>query len=573
MLSRRKSRGFLLDVSSSGAAFVDTLQQVGYPKAGALSGPDFDWLFDLAEAERFLEWFCHAGPALEEVLRTCRGPLRLKGWQPAQEEEEEEEKPLEALEEELRQLLGTRDLLVRNRNKLQVRASELRHRQCRLSAEEELAGRALRQARGALEEEGVKLDAALQQCRQEAGQLAPHYSREEGTPGSLPPLMSGLALEPYAELEESGAGEAVRRAGEEMRGLLESPAREAPERGGAEREEALREELRRLRLCHVGGQRELLSLRVQLQSSRAGLQWAEREKVLAGTEDPSGRVLWLSAQVPALERDLERLKAEMLPSLLRESAHCFSLPVLHGDLDAEGRRLRGVSSLQERVAGRLLGQQARQEVLGLALQMEMRDHRLAAGPLEELHRMLSGHVRALQDRLTLYGDPKLSSRQASRVRIAAQDQTSVKLWQMLDDPPAQKQLFQKYDSLCVRGRWLNQEVMGLQAKVVEGVPHIPALERDCETFHSLLYGDSKRLALSAQELSEALEEVVPAVSQLNQTLMDILADLKGKARSLLDPRRRQERSLYALFFREPARLKEEVEALERRAREFSEALV
>nr|XP_033772595.1 HAUS augmin-like complex subunit 3 isoform X2 [Geotrypetes seraphini] len=600
MLPRRHSKGFLLDVVSRGTAFVETIQQIGYPKAGALSGQDFDWMFECVEAERFLEWFCHSvdegnlldtqhkeeyeallesrhpileGPALEEVLRTCQEPLRLRGLQPL----EEDEKPLGTLEEELQQFRATRNLLLRNRNKLQVQVSALKHKQCRLSTEEELVIRGLREVMWTLEEEGMRLDAALLQCQQEVRLLAQHCycEGEEADGGSVLLLTSGLALDLYMQLEQNCATEMVQQARARLRWPsegTETPVREVLDVSHTHKREALGEELYRLRLCHVGGQWQRLSLQVELQSTQAGLQWAEREKVLPGTEDPSGQVSWLSTQLPALERDLESLKGERLSRLLRDQAYCFSLPILQGDLDREDLWLQYVSSLQERVTARLLHQWSRQEILGLALQLEWRDHRLAAGLLEELQRTLHSHKGALQSRLASYGDPKLSRRQGPKVRIAPQDHTAMKLWEMLDDPPDQKQLFQKYDSLCLRGVWLSVEVMSLQEKLREGVPQLPALERDFEAFYSLMYGDSKRLMLSAQEVSEAMEELGAAVSQLNQSMLGILADRKGKNRSLLEPHRREERNLYALFFRDPDRLREEVEALEQRAREFAEVL-
>ncbi|XP_030045121.1 HAUS augmin-like complex subunit 3 [Microcaecilia unicolor] len=599
MLPRRRSKGFLLDVVSRGTAFVETLQQTGYPKVGALNGQDFDWMFECVEAEQFLEWFCHGvdegslldtqrreeyealleagypileGPALEEVLGTCREPLRLTGLQPL---EEEEKKPLETLEEELQQLRTTRNLLLRNRNKLQVRASQLKHKQCRLSAEEELLTRALREVMWTLEEEGMKMDAALMKCRQKVLQLVQHCScrGEEVDGGTLLPLTSGLALDLFVELEQNHEDDMVQKAKEKLHGLAEVteiPVREALDGSHTNRKEALWEELNRLRLCHVSGQWERLSLQVELQSTRAGLQWAEREKVLTSMEDPSSQVSWLSTQLPALERDLERLKGERLPPLLRDNTHCFSLPVLQGDMDMEDLWLQYVSSLQEQVTARLLHRWSRQEILGLALQLEWRDHRLTARLLEELQGMLKSHEGALQDRLTTYGDPKLSSRRGSKVRIATQDHTALKLWEMLDDPPDQKQLFQKYDSLCLRGMWLSEEVTCLQEKLREGVPQLPALERDFEAFYSLMYGDSKRLMLNAKEVSESIEELDAAISQLHQSVLTIQSNLKVKNRSLLDPYAREERNLYTYFFRDPDRLREEVEALEQRVCEFSE---
>ena len=52
----------------SGYQFLETLHQIGYPKAGEFAAKNFDWLFEDADTLPFLSWFCNnVGP--QNVLR------------------------------------------------------------------------------------------------------------------------------------------------------------------------------------------------------------------------------------------------------------------------------------------------------------------------------------------------------------------------------------------------------------------------------------------------------------------------------------------------------------------------
>ncbi|XP_053233495.1 HAUS augmin-like complex subunit 3 [Podarcis raffonei] len=221
MLSRRRSRVFLLDTVDRGSEFVETLKFV-YPKADDLQEKDFDWLFDCPETEQFLESFCNIvgeenvsssteleayeklvisgkpvleGEALEQVLKTCRQASQLRCAM-----QENDTLPLETLEQEVQMLKSQCACRVMRRTKLQIRLASLKRELSHSAEKKEKASRELKKAHLRLEPENFQSNDALSQACKKVKELMqwhrkPASKRQEAS-------MAAADLEHCLELEE-----------------------------------------------------------------------------------------------------------------------------------------------------------------------------------------------------------------------------------------------------------------------------------------------------------------------------------------------------------------------------------
>uniref|UniRef100_K7FVI3 HAUS augmin-like complex subunit 3 N-terminal domain-containing protein n=1 Tax=Pelodiscus sinensis TaxID=13735 RepID=K7FVI3_PELSI len=583
-----------------GAEFVETLKTC-YPKAEALHEKDFDWLFDCPEMERFLAWFCTAvgeenvlapgeveayeallgsgkpvleGEALEQALQTCR---------PCRSAVAEDEAPsLEALEQEAQALHSQRARQLQRRNKLQGRAAGLKQALCRLAEQEERAGRGLRQAQLAVEVESSQTNSVLSQACTVANKLA-EWLREAGC-GRLLVMMSEADLGRYLELEElatagaAGVGDLHGREGCRVvaEGLAEAAHTILLESPGSPETElwaslgSSQQELKRMGLASLCSWKELTSTAAEVEGIRAGLQWAERalkssQKNKLAEEELGRRIATFQEQLRTLQRDLEQTQSQRLVPLLQVTARLLHLPVLSAGLEGEAAGLGDLAQKQEEVAGQLLAQHSRLELLGLQLTLEMREQQQVGTWLEETAAILQDASASLQERLACLEDASLYIKACPRTLMDSRDFTSIRLWEMLEKQGQEKQLFHTYETLASRGSRLRQERRMLEVQLAVAPAQLPALESANELLYRLMYGDSNQLLLNAQELAAPLEHLYTIQGKLYQMLMDLLSDLRAKQKSLKSHLQQTERNLYVHFFHDARRLREVVQQLEKQA--------
>ncbi|XP_075795617.1 HAUS augmin-like complex subunit 3 isoform X2 [Pelodiscus sinensis] len=334
------------------------------------------------------------------------------------------------------------------------------------------------------------------------------------------------------------------------------------------------QELKRMGLAYLCSWKELTSTAAEVEGIRAGLQWAERalkssQKNKLAEEELGRRIATFQEQLRTLQRDLEQTQSQRLVPLLQVTARLLHLPVLSAGLEGEAAGLGDLARKQEEVAGQLLAQHSRLELLGLQLTLEMREQQQVGTWLEETAAILQDASASLRERLACLEDASLYIKACPRTLMDSRDFTSIRLWEMLEKQGQEKQLFHTYETLASRGSRLRQERRMLEVQLAVAPAQLPALESANELLYRLMYGDSNQLLLNAQELAAPLEHLYTIQGKLYQMLMDLLSDLRAKQKSLKSHLQQTERNLYVHFFHDARRLREVVQQLEKQALAFS----
>ncbi|KAJ6667709.1 hypothetical protein lerEdw1_016030 [Lerista edwardsae] len=221
MLTRRRSRVFLLDTVNRGAEFVEILKIV-YPKASDLHEKYFDWLFDCPELEHFLEWFCNTvgeenvlssaevkayenlivsgkplleEETLEQVLKTCRQSSQQRDAM-----QENETQPPETLEKEMQRLQSQCICWMKRCNAVRIHAVSMNLKSCHLEEKMEQASRQMKKAHQQLELDNFQSNNGFNQACQTAKELV-QWCRKPGNE-HMKASMAMMDLRCYLELEE-----------------------------------------------------------------------------------------------------------------------------------------------------------------------------------------------------------------------------------------------------------------------------------------------------------------------------------------------------------------------------------
>ncbi|CAM5155268.1 unnamed protein product [Natator depressus] len=334
------------------------------------------------------------------------------------------------------------------------------------------------------------------------------------------------------------------------------------------------EELERMALAYICSQKELIITSAEVEGIWAGLQWAERalksSKENKVVEDElSLRIATFQEQLCALQSDIDQTQTQHLVPLLQATARLLHLPVLQAELDGEAVHLGYTTLKQEEVAGQLVAQHSRLELLGLQLKLEQQQQQQVGTCLEEIVAALQEASANLQRRLACFEDSSLYIKICPRTLIDPSDLTTIRLWEMLEKQGQEKELFRTYETLASRGSRLRQEQRMLEVQLAVSPAQLPMLESDNEMLYKIMYSDSNQLLLNAQELAEPIEQLYATQAKLYQMLMDLLSDLKAKRKSLQTHFQQTERNLYVHFFHDANRLREVVQQLEKQALAFS----
>lgn len=220
MLTRRRSKAFLLDTVNRGAEFVETLKMI-YPTADGLHENDFDWLFDCSQTEQFLDWFCNTlgeenvlnpaeaeayeqlliskkpvleDEALAQVLKTCHQSSQLKVMQ------ENEVLPVETMEQELRTLKNQHTCKIKRHSKLQLRIASVKQALCHLAEKKEKASKELKKAHLELQLANFQSNEILILTGKAAKELVQWYREPEHEP--LKASLAKADLGHYLDIEE-----------------------------------------------------------------------------------------------------------------------------------------------------------------------------------------------------------------------------------------------------------------------------------------------------------------------------------------------------------------------------------
>ncbi|XP_078503114.1 HAUS augmin-like complex subunit 3 isoform X2 [Lissotriton helveticus] len=585
MFAQRKSRSSTLDgVKSRGSAFVETLQRIGYPKAADLQGNSFDWLYEDLESAHFLNWFCGLDESNVVSQTEIKAFQQLQAAKETIMVEEELEQAVSSwqmsmtssavegwgLEKEVKHLRCLKERQNTVLDKVRACCSIQAYQSNSLNDCVKNAERDLKKLYPKLGDENIKQNDTLSQTSKIIPKLIPWHD-EYCRPPTTPLLFSENNLSQYNRLEDT----CMKAVTEYIMLVKEASFNAAPmkevtkevlECSTENTNKDLEQELLQLEKNHVCRLREQLSLEATEHRTSAGLKYAEELLGLLSSQLPEWKVVGLGEQLHALEEDVAQLSVKLL-SLIDENASYFRLPVLFADLDVDTVRLQYLSSKQEVMVCQILKQRSRQDVLALALDVELHNHGQTARLVEEIRSDLRAKISGLEERLTYMGNPSIFSQILPRPQIERKDQTVMRLCELLETP-SNKPSITKYASMKHWTVALKQKLSALLSTPVIPQVQWTSLESELKKFHSQMYCSSKRFPLNHAKLSESMDELLNVVAQVEFIIDDFEEDLRKKKMSLYS-QCCEHRNLYVYFFMDPRRLKEVLEEREYFADTFS----
>ncbi|XP_069488226.1 HAUS augmin-like complex subunit 3 [Ambystoma mexicanum] len=597
---------------SSGKTFVEKLKKLGYVNA-ELNGEDFDWLFETTDTKSFLEWFCgHVSQqhvvsdetmasfnALKEsgkfILDEKDIDEVLKTWKAGEPRvPSEEDVELEKLEEELRSLQKIKHLTRNRRIKLQAMSSANDHMSIKLRDEEELMMKNLKASQEAVGAENVKMNNELTILMEGVKMMISFFSVSNVAFGSgaQSVLLSQLSLKNYLSQEElrtaaltaytkkqffDGISELIDSSNEDNFQLLELDLSNVSINDESRDVHEMRKcEMARLQLAYICARQQLVQLRGNDASLKAGLQCAE-EKLLSACTKTTGKEENLEVKITSLKKELahvtnqvKQIHSETLPNLVKENAQLLNMPIVKGDFDLQIARQDYYTSRQDLVCSQLIKQKSSFELLQLAYEIELRKHRDIHRQLEALIDDLRQSSETLQQRMEMLRDPAISQFTKPKNVIDSKDGTFHSIYQALEVRSKNQDLFKTYEGLEKVAKILMHSILLLQDRL--GVSSqeqsliLSKLDADVERLRSSMYYGESCYLLSAQELTEQFQKLESQMNSLNHLFTDLLVDLKNK-RKILETNRlhKMEKQLYVHFFQDADHLKDIVEQLETQA--------
>ncbi|XP_052055274.1 HAUS augmin-like complex subunit 3 [Apodemus sylvaticus] len=590
---------------SCGNDFVETLKKIGYPKADILNGEDFDWLFEDAEDESFLKWFCGnvneqnvlsgkeleafrdlqrsgkpilEGAALDEVLRTCK-TFDLKTCKV-------DEKEIQKLEDEVHTLQKLNNLKIQRRNKYQIMASETSYKSLALNAKQEEATMKLRQKQGLLNAVNTKLSSELQGLTEGINDLMIFFRNSDLSERTNPMVfLSQFSLRNYISQEEQstaaltlytkkqflqGIHEVVESSNEENFQLLDIQTPSI-----CDNEEILGEqqlEMARLQMAYICAQRQIIYLKTSNLSMKSSIKWAEENlhrliNEVIGKENLDAKISSLNSEILKLEEQITHIKDRILPAVVKKNAQLLNMPVVKGDFDLQIAKQDYYTARQELVLNELIKQKASFELVQLSYEIELRNHWDMYRQLESLILQLSQRNTVLCQHLAMLTDLPASEQLTSRTPIDTKDHSTHRLYQLLEGDNKKKELFITHEHLEEVAEKLKQDVSLIQDQLAvstqEHFSFLSKLNNDVDMLCDALYHGGNQLLLCDQGLMEHFHQVESQLNKLNHLLTDTLADVKTKRRVLATNKLKQvERELYVYFFKNEDYLKDVVEDLE-----------
>ncbi|NXI43789.1 HAUS3 protein, partial [Galbula dea] len=599
-------------IMSCGKDFVATLKKIGYPKADALHGEDFDWLFESLEDKSFLEWFCgnvseqHVvsekelqdfdnllgagkpileGNTLDEVLKTLK-PMDSKS---RSQEEEGEEEELKKLEDELQTLQRLKKLQIHRHNKLQVMVSAKSCMLQTLKSREEEAQKDWKEGLQVLTAANNKLNNELLSLIEAAKKFASFFTASDSEQGSglHPVFFSQLSLDRFlSQEEESTAAFTSYLKKHFYQGMSEHA--ENPHEGSFQLADLGKQvpcdettevcdegqEIVRLQTAYICAQHQLIQMQAKEESMNSAIKCATSmlrslsNKDIRKQENLSARIACLNDEIATMKQELTRINNEELLPLLKANAQLVCTPVVKGYLARQIARQDSYASRQDEVCRHLVRQRASFELIELAYEMELKKHKEICCQLENLVESLKRSSNELQQRLQVITEQ--AERAKPRNTISSQDGFTCRLYQLLEGDNQKQQLFKTYESLEQMAGKLKQDCAAAQDQLAASSREqsllLSRLETDVNSLHDALYCGGHQIQLSSRELTEQFRQLEDDINKLNQLFMDLIADVKFKRNFLESNKLHQmERDLYVYFFKDENHLKEMVEKLEQQA--------
>jgi HAUS augmin-like complex subunit 3 len=283
------------------------------------------------------------------------------------------------------------------------------------------------------------------------------------------------------------------------------------------------------------------------------------------------------AQLSHLQSETSRLARQQLPDLIHDMATLEISTILHGDYSLKMARQDYFTSKQDTVISYLLSQTARQELLSMLYEVELRRHR-------DTHRLLSAAASQLlswgssaDSRLEAMKSSSLQPVKEPRLTVDSRDKFALRMCSMLGVSASGPGQLLTHSSLERAVGQLVQQTASLEALQTALLSEQQHTVHEMVTISEMLGkqvfgGSSGQLQLSLKEYEEECSKLEGILSTMEQNIKKLLADFDNKKKclqgnELID----RERRLFVYFFTDPAQLTREITELSRRVNAIATA--
>ncbi|XP_041842362.1 HAUS augmin-like complex subunit 3 isoform X2 [Melanotaenia boesemani] len=517
---------------------------------------------------------------------------------------------LEDLETELQALCKEKELKQQRYNKLQVVATSRADVDLKLTVELDSAAFKLKEANASVGAENADTNTMLQNLTDEVRKLESYLPQPEvkqkgdpvvqskaSTSQRSNVLLSQLSLDPYLHQEELNtktlATFTQKHFFQGISGIVETSCSEhfqvldlsscedeelkKNEHEGREREDCVierrRTEMARLQWSHIVAQHQLMQAMAEEKSVEAALDWLSEKachtKSISTSSSLHVREVVSKKELQAVEAELEALLHGPVPAALRESARLLNVPVVRGDLALQVARQDYYTSIQDQVRDYLLRQKASFDLVLLAQEMELRRWKTCQKQLREVACRLVKEGEAATIRTASLAHPDLAINPRPNPIISSKDAAFSRLLHILDHDSdhGRSEPFRTFEALDQAARDLANNLQSTRDSLAvasrEQRYTAARLYGDCEALHRAMYTELQQLVLGPQELTLKLVEVESQLQNLQQTMQEILGEVKAKLSQLeRNALLRRERELYVYFHLDARLLQKMVEDLE-----------
>lgn len=610
---------------SQGKRMLRALSRIGYPRADEfdLEGDDFEWWFDYEPLVPFLEWFCEN---IHESNVVSSGNLRkfedlclsqgciLENEQLEKtlsslidEEEQLSDETLRvevvALEKEVQKMQQRLQKTVSQGNKLSVHQTSLSHKLSKLSSVVQENRQKYKKSLESCQAENMQMNSALVSLESSVAEIVAFYAgHEEGTASSAS-FLSQMDYDSYYVSEECFTGVLTAYTRKQFfEGIAEMAGGEEKSRyelleisdpstllvRGENKDVNLNDCQELARLQHVYSSSE--SKRIHNMAAGKGVisaVKAEEEKLKSlswemnppGTEKLSAKLYEVQKALAQVKMEIGRLSEQELPGLVMELGELQATGILKGDYDLKIARQDYFTSKQDQVIIHLLLQRSRHELLSMALEVEGRKNRDIHRLFSTLETTLSESITGLDARSVVMDDHGSQPLHPTRGTIDSRDHFIEGLYRILErqhegegDGKA-KELFLAFSQLSEwsqkLARQLESFTESLSSSGSRQEETWKQLEHNLQQCGQTVYGESATRRglpeLSPQRIADGLSQLEEQLSNLEQSIKDIIKDCEGKKKVLRsDSLKLVERELFIYFFTDPPRLKRAIAELSAR---------
>lgn len=508
----------------SGRQFVETLKQLGYPKAGSLDPNGLEWLFECDAMVPFLDWFCtNVSSAnvidpkeLEEYdMLIKNGGVILEGTQLEEAVKniisvEEENVSIEELKKNNDQLKSDIDAyrkrkhsLIQRRNRLSVHHTDVTHRLSKTKAVESKVKSQYKKCLEQIQADNTQMNESLDKLVKSVTRITDLYNVETTDKScqerqlsserpTSPVFLSQLVQDDYNRTEEKFTQELTsytkrlffegiaEMAGQDEGSRYEILEVSDPEnllvRGEAEEINVSEcKELSRIQAFYPKSEAKRINALMNSKQAQACVQSAQDiiQALKHGdfgrdSSKLSQRIQEKKNAVSAIQREIAAMAESDIPTLIQESTASQVSRILTGDYNLKLSRQDYFISNQDQVLNQLVLQRSRNEFLTMAYEVEARNHRDIHRLLTAVKQLLHSQLKSFKDRMKMMEDPSLSAVRHQRGTIDSRDKFSTNLHQLLSsgDTEEKKHLFLTFNSLAQAADKLKQKHSSLKTNCI-----------------------------------------------------------------------------------------------------------